>query len=204
MKYILMICGLLMAAFTGCTSVEKMYNDEVRAEVEKYKDTFTYDVFTELDIQHLPEPVRKYFRRCDYIGKEKMINAEGDELTVSALITLLAEVLFIPNYALQEYIEWTPIDDHRAQATIRHEGHTASGTFDFDDEGFFRSFESNDRFYLTPDGRYEKRKFSVFVKDYKENNDILIPATVSAVWHLDHGEYEYWRGTISHIRYNIH
>ena len=277
MKNILLICGILMVAFTGCTSLKKTYNQEVRGEVEKYRDTIRYEVFTEEDIRHLPEPVRQYFRKCGYIGTEKMLNAEvvwsesyikmapdkkwmklktyqfnsipepmraaymkarlfgifpfegrdiysggygnmhgrfvkmikvfdekGDELTTSALITLLAEVLFIPNYALQEYIEWMPIDDHTAKATIHHEGCTASGIFHFDDEGIFHIFESDDRYYMTPEGTYQKRKFSVYIDDYKEYNGVLIPVNVRAVWHLDKGEYEYWRGTISHIHYDIH
>jgi len=266
-----------MLTLTGCTSLENTYRNEVNEETQKFAGRFVNEVFTEEDIAILPAPVQNYFRRCGYIGKEKMINAEviwsesyikmapdkkwmnmktqqfnsvpepmraaymkarlygifpfegrdiysagsgnmhgrflklikvfdeeGDELTTSALITMLAEILFIPNYALQNYIEWSPLDDYTAQATIRHEGHIASGVFHFDDEGLFHTFESNSRFYLTPDGRYERRKFSVFIKDYKESNGILIPSNVSVVWHLDHGEYEYWRGTISHIHYNIH
>ncbi len=277
MRIITLLSGLIMFALTGCTSLEKTYQIEVNEEIQKFAGRFVNEVFTEEDIAILPPSVKNYFRRCGYIGKEKMINAEviwgesyikmapdkkwmklkthqfnsvpepmraaymkariygifpfegrdiysagygnmhgrflklikvideeGDELTTSALITLLAEILFIPNYALQGYIEWTPVDNRTAIATICHEGRTASGIFHFDDEGLFRLFESNDRFYMTGEGKYEKRKFSVSIEEYKESNDVFIPAKVSAAWHLDSGEYEYWRGTISHIHYNIH
>jgi len=266
-----------MISLIGCASLEKTYRAEVSEEIQKWGGKFEPEVFTEEDLAELPPPVQKYFRRCGYIGKEKMINAEvvwsesyikmapdkkwmklktyqfnsvpepmraaymkarmygifpfegrdiysdgngnmhgrfmkmikvfdekGDELTTSALITLLAEVLFIPNYALQNYIEWSPLDDYTVQVSIRHEGRIASGVFHFDDEGLFHAFESDDRYYMTTDGTYQKRKFSVYIDDYKECNGVLIPVNVRAAWHLDEGEYEYWRGTISHIHYNIH
>jgi hypothetical protein len=133
-----------------------------------------------------------------------VINADDHEIAQSALITLFAETLFIPNYALQDYIEWIPVDSLTAAARLRHGGMDVSGLFFFNERGEFIRFETNDRYYTDPDGGYRKVKFSAVVDQYKENKGVLIPASVRAVWHLDEGDYEYWRGTISDINYNIH
>lgn len=266
-----------MNSFSILTSVTKMYNEVVRAEVEKFSGGFPHEVFTDEDIQHLPEPVKQYFRKCGYLGKEKMMNAEviysdsyikmapdkkwmklrtkqfnsvpepmrasymnarlwgiipfegrdfygggygsmcgklaklftvihadEPEIAQSALIIILAEALLIPSYALKKYIEWSEVDSHTAKARLRSGGFDVCGIFNFNDAGEFVHFETNDRFYAIPGGGYKKVKYSIFVDRYRDMDGILIPTVVCAVWHLDEGDFEYWRGTISEIHYNVY
>jgi len=46
-------------------------------------------------------------------------------------------------------------------------------------------------------------KFSAVVDSYKRQGEIMIPEKMKAVWHLPGGNYEYFRGTISRIEYNV-
>jgi hypothetical protein len=54
--------------------MKKTFLFQVEKELEKCK--LSSEVFKEEDISNLPEPVKRYFRYCGYIGKEKMSNAK--------------------------------------------------------------------------------------------------------------------------------
>jgi hypothetical protein len=125
------------------------------------------------------------------------------EITQSALIIILAEALLVPGYALQEYISWEPIDAYTAKARLVHKGMDVSGVFYFNETGEMIRFETNDRYYLHPETGNVLTRFSAEVGDYKQQNDLRIPGSLLAIWHLDEGRYEYWKGNIAEVRYNI-
>jgi len=132
-----------------------------------------------------------------------VFDVKDKEIGQSALIIILAEALLIPGYALQDYITWEAVDSHTAKAVIQHKGIEAGGTFHFNDEGAMIKFESNERYYRTHDGKNIKVPFTALVGDYKQQGDIRIPTSLKAIWHLPEGDYEYWKGTIEEVRYNI-
>lgn len=125
------------------------------------------------------------------------------EIGQSALIIILAEALLVPGYALSDYIYWEPIDDNSARARITHNGYHVSGIFYFNDAGEMLRFESNDRYYLSPEKGNVLTKFIATVSDYKAQGDYVVPGKLIAAWQLDSGLYEYWKGSISEVRYNI-
>jgi len=53
--------------------MKKKYLKEVRLRLQSEKSG-TPGLLTENDIQHLPEPVKKYIRICGFVGKEKISN----------------------------------------------------------------------------------------------------------------------------------
>lgn len=53
--------------------MEKIFLSQVQAELNKCK--LIKEVFLEEDIVNLPEPVKRYFRYCGFIGKQKMSSA---------------------------------------------------------------------------------------------------------------------------------
>jgi hypothetical protein len=125
------------------------------------------------------------------------------EIAQSALITILAEALLVPGYALADYISWEPIDENSAKARLVHKGIDVSGIFYFNEIGELIRFETNDRYYMHPDKGNVLTPFSADVGDYKQQGELRIPVSLMAVWHLDSGRYEYWKGTISEVKYNI-
>ncbi len=132
-----------------------------------------------------------------------VVNADDKEIAQSALITILAEALLVPSYALQEYISWEAVNAFKAKGKIQHKEIEATGEFFFNEKGELITFESNDRYYNKPEGGYEKNKFSVSIGSYQDNGGVKIPTKVSVVWHLDTIDFEYWKGTIAAIDYNV-
>lgn len=138
------------------------------------------------------------------IGKVITIFDEKErEIAQSALIIILAECLLVPGYALQNYIQWEEVDEYTAKATITHGGIEASGLFHFNEDYEFVLFETNDRYYMNPEKGNVLTPFSAEIGQYFQQGDLKIPGSLKAIWHLETGRYEYWKGTISEVRYNI-
>lgn len=129
-------------------------------------------------------------------------DSKGKEMDDAALVTLLAEAMFIPSYALQPYITWTAIDERSAKATIRNGATEVSGIFYFNDSGACIRFDTDDRYFSEKDGSYTKTKWSVIIGNYVEKDGVLIPSEVSTVWHLQNGDYTYFKGKVAGIKYN--
>jgi hypothetical protein len=129
-------------------------------------------------------------------------NAKGKEMDESALVTLLAETFLVPGYILQPYIKWTAIDEHSAKATISYNGATVSGIFHFNDKGEMTSFDTEDRNYEHK-GTYSKIRWTAYVSGYTESHGIRFAQNLSAAWHMKTGDYEYYRGQISDVIFNI-
>jgi len=53
--------------------MKKKYLNEVSSRLRQ-ENFYSTDVFTENDMQHLPEPVKKYIRFAGFVGKEKISN----------------------------------------------------------------------------------------------------------------------------------
>ncbi len=130
-------------------------------------------------------------------------DSKGKEMDESALVTILAEALFLPAYALQPYIHWHAIDDRSAGATITDSGIQVRGIFYFNKKGENTGFETDSRSFTEKDGHYRKTKWSVSVEDYLEKNGVMVPTSLRARWHLPKGQYEYFKGTVADVKFNI-
>lgn len=130
-------------------------------------------------------------------------DAKGIEMDKSALVTVLSETFILPTYALQDYIEWKAIDDNNAKARLTYNDINVSGTFSFNDKGEMISFYTNDRYSAEKDGTYKKIPWSVRVNNYCKKNGIRFPCEIKVIWHNEGGDFEYFKGEISNIEYNI-
>lgn len=131
-----------------------------------------------------------------------VVNAKGEEISQSALITSFCEMMLLSGYAFQEYIHWQEIDDYTVKATLTDHNFTVNGTFYFDKEGKFERFETDNRFFDTGKGNFEKKKFIAKVKGYKKIGNFFQPENVGVFWILENEEYEYFKGIIKEINYN--
>jgi len=64
-------------------------------------------------------------------------------------------------------------------------------------------FETDDRYYMHPEKGNVLTKFSAEISNYKKQGDLIIPGSLMAIWHLESGRYEYWKGNISEVEFNI-
>jgi len=133
----------------------------------------------------------------------KVADAKGKEMDESALVTILAETLIIPTYALQDYIKWYAIDSNTVKALIKYNGTEVSGLFYFNEQGEIIRFQTDDRYYSEKGTKYKKVKWSGVLGNYIEKNGIKFPSDFRAIWHNEEGDFEYFKGTIADIKYNI-
>jgi hypothetical protein len=132
-----------------------------------------------------------------------VIDGKGKAVSQSSLITLFCEFLFIPAYVLQDNVTWECVDEKIVKGRLIDKEYDVTGLFYFDDEGLFSRFETNDRYYNVGKGKVVKTKFSAVVDNYQIIEDIKIPKEVRIIWHLDSGDYEYYKGTIENIVFDV-
>lgn len=133
----------------------------------------------------------------------RVIFDNSKETAQSALITAFCEFMFIPGYLLLEHVKWEQLNDYSVRGTLIDSGIEVSGIFYFNEEGLFTHFETNDRYYSTGKHPYKKIKFSAIVESYKMQGNIRINEKVKVVWHLPEGDYEYYKGTVDRIEFNV-
>jgi hypothetical protein len=133
-----------------------------------------------------------------------LFNQKGEAMDKASLVTCLSESLLFPNFALQDFISWSEIDENHAKAIISYYGISASGIFTFDSNGAMTSFTTDDREYTDMKGNIQKVKWSVVCEDYKDVNGIKYPSTLKAVWHFETtGDLVYFEGSNIAIEYNV-
>ncbi|MDA8216504.1 MAG: hypothetical protein M0Z94_02705 [Dehalococcoidales bacterium] len=133
-----------------------------------------------------------------------VVDAQGPEMNVSALLRFLSEAPWFPTALLpSDYLCWEAIDDRSALAIISDGGTTASGVFEFDAEGRIVKFSSEER-YREVGGRYERAKWSTYGWDYHDLvPGVKIPVQADAEWNLPEGDLPYFRGRVTDIQYMI-
>jgi len=125
------------------------------------------------------------------------------ETAQSALITSFAQFLIIPGYFVLENVNWTTINDYTLEATLTDKGIIVTGLFYFNEEGFLYKFETEDRYYSLGKNKYKKVKYSGIIDSYKKQGDLRIAEKVRVMWHLPEGDYEYFKGIIEKIEFNV-
>jgi hypothetical protein len=130
-------------------------------------------------------------------------DAKGIEMDKSGLVTVLSETAIIPSYALQDYIKWEAVDNNNAKATLTYKNIAVAGTFNFSDKGEICSFYTENRYFTEKDGTYVNIPWSIVIDDYIEKDGMKTPNKLRVIWHLKDGDFEYFKGKISNIEYNI-
>jgi len=120
----------------------------------------------------------------------------GREMDESALVTVLAEALLIPAYAVQPYIRWEAIGPDRAVAFINSGEAVVHGVFIFNEAGEFVRFESQQRWRTEKGGHFKRVPWRVTAGDYVSRDGILHPKRVAAAWLEGEDWVEYFRGEL--------
>lgn len=132
-----------------------------------------------------------------------LFDQRGEAMDKASLVTCLAESLFLPAMALQDYIIWKELDDTHAEAMINYYGISAGGIFTFADNGAMISFVTNDREHTDTIGNIQKVKWSAICEDYVEADGIKYPSNLKAVWHFASGDLVYFDGRDITVKYNV-
>jgi len=132
-----------------------------------------------------------------------VVEGSGPEVSQSAMITAFAEFPIITGYLLESDIEWMTVDSNTVSAKLSEGGFEVTGYFHFDEQGFYRRFETNDRFYANPEGGFEKIPYKILIHSYKEQGDLMIPESMSAHWNLPESDFKYFKGKLDRLEFNI-
>ena len=130
-------------------------------------------------------------------------DALGKEMDASALVTVLAEVFLVPSYALQPYVKWQSIDDNSAGATLIFNETKVSAVFHFNSLGEMIRIDTDDRYFTEKDGTYTNVKWSGLMSNYIKKDGIKFPSEFKGVWHFNDGDFEYFLGKISNLKFNV-
>ncbi len=120
--------------------------------------------------------------------------ASDPALDEGELMRYLAEAPLYPTVLLPgRNVEWTPIDDRSARATIVDRGTTASLVFHVNDRNEVERV-TGERPFMNEDGTYERRSWNGYWHTYEERAGIRRPVDGEVAWTYPDGEESYWRG----------
>lgn len=139
--------------------------------------------------------------RASILGLWVVAQGTAGELTPGQLLRYLAESVWYPT-ALRPGlgIDWEPLSDSSARATLRDSGHSATADFHFGPDGLVREIAAPARGRLV-NGRYLPTPWTVRPTNYQPRHGLLIPTQAEVAWTLPSGPLPYWRGRITSIRF---
>jgi len=114
-----------------------------------------------------------------------LIDASGPEMDRAETVTLLNDLCVLAPAALVDApIDWTPIDDHHAEAMFSNAGHTVSAVLTFNDHHELVDFLSEDRLRSSADGAtFTRQRWSTPIGDYRDFDGRHVSAFGHARWH---------------------
>lgn len=212
---------------SGILSVGDIHHAKIewKNAMLKFSKNGDWKSITCLQHNFLPDPIRLVYIRAkmlSIIGVEaldsfrhgkggmlvkaaglfNLVNANGYQMDKAELVTILAETMVIPDYALQTYIHWEEIDLHTIKGTINYHGLKASGIFYFSEDFQISKFETYDRCYTESNGNLVETKWTAECKAYIQQEDITFPSKFSATWNFPQGDFTYFEGEIDKIVYS--
>lgn len=126
---------------------------------------------------------------------------ENTKINQGALQRYLAEIVWFPTAALNQYISWESIDNYSAKATMTYNGTKGSGTYYFDKNGFFEKFIAMRYKDINEDA--ELKEWIIEVSKSEIINEIMIPIECKVTWKLENGYWTWLKLKITDIQYNI-
>jgi hypothetical protein len=130
----------------------------------------------------------------------KVVDEADEKIAQGALLRFLGEIVWFPSAALSPHIEWQPVDDTAARATIRHAGLTASAVFAFGDDGRVLGLRAERYLGGGPDAKLEP--WSVTCSEWRKVRGVEIPVAGSVSWKLGDQDFTYYRWKIADVEYN--
>lgn len=125
-------------------------------------------------------------------------DAKGEQYNQGELLRWLAESILYPtNFLPGEKLQWFSIDAHTAKLTFDYNGLALFFIVTFNEIGEITQMETK---------RYMDEKnletWVIKAKNYKEMNNVFIPATFEVLWRLNKGDFSYAKFNITEVVYN--
>ncbi len=128
------------------------------------------------------------------LGVKSLADVRGKELDQGALLRFFSEIVWFPQAALADYIDWEELEGESARATIRFAGVEASADFHFDGEGGVSRVTAQRQRAL--EEGFSLDRWETVIDRYGRLDGRPLPLTGRAVWKLEGRDYEYIRLTV--------
>lgn len=127
----------------------------------------------------------------------------GGAVAQGELMRFFAESAWYPTALLpSQGVEWTPVDDRSASATLTVEGVSLTLVFRFGEDDLIQSV------YAAARGRTVGRAviptpWEARFAEYEERSGMHVPLSGEVAWLLPEGRRPYWRGRITRLMYEF-
>ncbi len=130
-----------------------------------------------------------------------VVNAQpGPEMNQGVLLRFLAEMIWYPSAALQDYIIWEEIDANSARATMTWQGVSADMIFYFNDQGdMISSLASR---YQEVNGHFELHDWGGIAREYKDFSGIRLQNKSDIIWKYETGDFNWLQIEVTEVRFN--
>jgi len=141
--------------------------------------------------------------RGEVLGLLPLLDAhDTPEMAAGALQRYLAERVWFPTALLpSQGVEWSPIDDSTALATLTDGETSVSLDFRFSAEGEIASAFTPSR-YREVEGAFVPTPWGGHYAAYADRDGMRIPLEAEVEWHLADRRLPYWRGRITEVAYD--
>lgn len=139
--------------------------------------------------------------RAWLLGAVPVVNQPpGAALDEGELVRYLAEAPLYPTALLPgQGLEWEPIDEASARATLSHGGTTVSAVFHVDERNQVDRVEAERP--RAVDGDLERTRWTGRWRNYRDRDGMRVPLDGEVSWHPPDGEFTYWRGHLVDVEY---
>jgi hypothetical protein len=129
----------------------------------------------------------------------------GDEIAEAELMRYRAEAAWYPTALLpSQGVEWEPVDDTSARATLADGEVRTSLVFIFDDEGLIAEVRADKRYRGEKNGVADYAPWRGRFWNYETRGGMKVPLEGEVAWEMPNGElFTYWRGQIKEIDYSF-
>lgn len=125
--------------------------------------------------------------------------SENSKINEATVQRYLGEIMWFPSAVLSDYIQWEPIDDYSAKATLTYGGSTGSAFFYIDGAGKLTKFTAL-RYRDIADA--EPTEWIATVKKYENMSGINIPTELETSWNLEEGIFTWYKFKIYDVLYD--
>lgn len=127
-------------------------------------------------------------------------DSSGPEIDQGTMLRYLAETIWFPSAALNDYIIWKHIDENNAEATMTYGDISATGVFTFNSDGDPTHFEAER--YGEFDGETRLETWAIPLKSYREFEGVRVPTEGEVTWKLDAGDFNWFNFEVTEIEYD--
>jgi hypothetical protein len=144
--------------------------------------------------------------RVRALGAIPVVDASGPVMDRSEAVTQLNDLCVLaPGALVEPSVRWEAIDERSARAHYASGAAVVSAVLYFDNEGWLRSFVSDDRSRAAPDGKsFSRLRFSTPIGGYRAFGPYCVAAHGEARWQLPEGPFTYGEFELLDVAYNVH